>query len=230
MLRSRRSLQWTTKATERVRGTVDAMRRLAFLLVPALAACPDRTPADAPDSASGGASGGVDVDQPAMIRDQSGAQFEWLCDADGHCTVGWIDGLSPALPECDAGRIPTYGYLWLRFFEVTAACALDQDGALGTEAGWGRFVVCGNTSECPQLPEYGDLFECRSGYCQRTNAPSGPPRKEDLELLCTGSAPRFAELDPSPELAAAIDQACPTSAQDPESPCIAIPPGCDDPG
>jgi hypothetical protein len=197
-------------------------------------------------SACGGAAGGeggegsgtdegtdsapdFDVDQPPKIRDQSGAEFGWSCTTDGHCSVEWLGSLSPPLPECSASTIPTYGHLWWRFIEVTAACALDEDGALQTQSGWGRLVVCDATEDCPQLDDSFDRFECQSGYCQRSSMTSSPPRKEDLELLCTGTQPRFADIDPSPELAAAIEQACPNSPQDPDAPCLSVPPGCDDP-
>jgi hypothetical protein len=171
-----------------------------------------------------------DDDQPPKIRDQSGAEFGWSCTEGGHCEVQWVQTLRPPLPECGAGTIPTYGHLWFRFIEVTAACALDEDGAWQTRAGWGRLLVCEEDDDCPQLPDSFDRFECSAGYCQRTSMSSGPPRKEDLELLCTGQQPRFADIDPTPDLAAAIDRACPNSTQDPDAPCLSIPPGCDDPG
>lgn len=186
-------------------------RRLATLLL-AIAACGDE--------GSG---------NPDQLTDQSGAVFGWDCD-ETRCRLSRI-GDQPPLPDCNSLR-PAYSYTWGRFVGISAVCAFD-DGGWGSVPQWERFVVCEGDEDCPRIPRYNggtDVYTCRAGFCQdETRGAASIPNRMTMEQLCLGDIPRFEPHEPSPELTAALDAACPALDVSSKFLCTAIPEGCPDP-
>ena len=158
----------------------------------------------------------------------SGAVFDWDCD-ERRCKLSRI-GDEPALADCGSLR-PTYSYSWGRFVDLSAVCA-GTDGSWASLPGWGRSVVCEGDDDCPMIPrqEGQDIYVCHSGYCQRADLADSfdtLPSQYMMEQLCLGDIPRFEPYESSPELAAALEAACP--GDDWSAPCTSLPAGCPDP-
>lgn len=164
--------------------------------------------------------------QPEVLTDQSGAVFGWECDDDDVCRLSLLED-SPPLPvdECGPKLEPAYSYSWGDMIELSAVCA-DSEGWVSFPR-LGRFVVCESDSECPIIGD--DVFECNAGFCKNAaHAESFDqlPNRWAMEQICLGDIPRYEPYEASPELAAAIDEACPGG---PNDPCLDLPEGCPDP-
>lgn len=187
-------------------------RRAAALLVLTVAAC-----GDDPSPAN-----------PTELTDQSGAVFGWDCD-DERCALTRLDE-SPEAPDCGPILTPGYSYSWGHFMEITAVCADDEPGWVALP-GWGRLVVCETDADCPTIIPSQDEYVCNAGFCKDIAAAEHfdtLPNRDQMTAICLGHLPRF-ELDPftpSPELQAAIDEACPDEGN---TPCLTVPAGCPDP-
>ncbi|MBZ5714562.1 hypothetical protein [Nannocystis pusilla] len=163
---------------------------------------------------------------PSTITDQSGAVFGWECDDDLRCRVTRLDE-SPPAPVDDCGPVltPTFSYSWGHMIELSAVCA-DDEGWVSFP-GWGRFVVCEADADCPTIQD--DSYVCNAGFCKNVDGEQHfdqLPNRWQMELICLGDIPRYEPYEPSPELAAAIDEACPGESNDP---CVSLPAGCRDP-
>ena len=173
-------------------------------------------------------------DPHPRIVDQSGAEFYWVCSRHD-CEPHRISGVSPPAPECEHGP----GFFredWrARFLEVVEGCPLPGDGWWFADAdGNGRIVVCDEDTECPEVEGVSISFECRAGFCQSDDTEEHPPAllsQPEVVKVCTGHVPRGEDDSPSPELAAAIEVACPSEHDD--NPyirdCVGVPPECPDP-
>jgi hypothetical protein len=171
------------------------------------------------------------------IADQSGAEFLWVCQESNHhlCKVHRIAGVSPRLPECFDDERPEYTYGWGRFVEVFGLCR-DADGSGWSWGDWGRFLVCEQDADCPQLVRYGESYECRAGFCQNVDLvahPPGLPDSFDMTTLCHGDAARYDEHDLTADdyptkLELEIEAACPHFLDQPHAACESIPDGCPD--
>lgn len=164
--------------------------------------------------------------QPATLTDQSGAVFGWECDDDMQCRLSLLED-SPPLPvdECGPKLKPAYSYSWGHMIELSAVCA-DSEGWVSFPR-LGRFVVCESDSECPIVGD--DVFECNAGFCKNSAQAESfdqLPNRWAMEQICLGDIPRDEPYEASPELAAAIDEACPGGSNDP---CLDLPAGCPDP-
>lgn len=188
------------------------MRRYALLGLWVLSACHHDT---APTSLT--------------LRDQSRAEFAWICEGDDDCRIERIHD-QPILPPC-IDSTPGYRYSWNRFFEITAMCT-DPDGIWLEISSWGRKAVCEVDDDCPQIADPADpaAYECRAGYCQNADhgryPPDVLPTWFDMYILCIGDDPRSDVDGIPPDLEAALDAACPPGSTDP---CEYIPEGCPDP-
>lgn len=163
---------------------------------------------------------------PSTIADQSGAVFGWECDADLRCRLKRLDE-SPPAPVDDCGPVlkPTFSYSWGYMIELSAVCA-DDEGWVSLP-GWGRFVVCEADADCPTIED--DSFVCNAGFCKNADLEKyfdQLPERFTMEQICLGDLPRYEPYEPSPELAAALDEACPGNRDDP---CVSVPAGCRDP-
>ncbi len=168
---------------------------------------------------------------PATVRDQSGAVFNWDCDADGGCVVSRM-GDRPPLPDCpDPDAPPDYKYAAGSFFEVIGACVLGQDGAAWTaNPTWGRYLTCEVDTDCPQLlhSEPPGEYACRVGFCRSDAVPLDRlPGRVGMLSLCYGGTPRSPGATDYPaDIQAKIAANCPENAADP---CEQVPLGCPDP-
>jgi hypothetical protein len=75
----------------------------------------------------------------------------------------------------------------------------------------------------------GDSYECNAGFCKNSDQAESfdqLPNRWAMEQICLGDIPRYEPYEASPELAAAIDEACPGG---PNDPCLGLPTGCRDP-
>ncbi len=168
--------------------------------------------------------------QPAVLTDQSGAVFDWACEGN-KCTLARL-GDTPALPKCEAGSIPGYGYAFGDYIKIRAVCSPSLDGPEGPVSGTSRLVICDTDADCPTIEGSNSLhfYECNAGFCKdrADTAQFGlMPDRHIFTEICIGDIPRF-EIDPfvvPPEIAAAIAAVCPDSGD----PCSAVPEGCRDP-
>lgn len=164
------------------------------------------------------------------IEDQSGAEFFWTAEEKVHRIVG----VSPPLPECSSDDYrPDYTYGWNRFVDVFAMCwAVDGTGGSG-RSDWGRYLICDDDGDCPQLTRFDHFYECRAGFCQSIDLeayPPGLPNSIDMEMLCRGDAPRYEEEafpDSPTALDLEVEAACPN--EDRFAACTSVPDGCFDP-
>jgi hypothetical protein len=166
---------------------------------------------------------------PRVLTDQAGGEFFWGCNKNGlKCEVHRIAGVSPPLPECEAG-IGYYRGSGRRFFSVTAVCPRGPDDFERRDID--RFLTCETDDACPTIAEAGKMWECRAGLCQlhsQTGLSAGMPTVGELETLCIGPVPHFADWRPRyDELLPRIEAACPGDHY--QAPCISIPEGCADP-
>jgi hypothetical protein len=164
--------------------------------------------------------------QPSVLTDQSGAVFGWECDDDMRCRVSLLDE-SPPLPvdECGPKLEPAYSYSWGHMIELSAVCA-DSEGWVSFPR-LGRFVVCEADSDCPIIGD--DSYECNAGFCKNSDDVEyfdQLPTRWAMEQICLGDTPRYEPYEASPELVAAIDEACPGGLNDA---CVSLPAGCRDP-
>lgn len=161
------------------------------------------------------------------IRDQSGAEFAWVCDADGNnCELGLIEGVSPPLPPCLPDYEPSYRVGGGRFFEILGRCTRfldDVDGMVWGD-GWSRFAVCDADEDCPPLA---GSYLCQAGLCQDLAQGDGLPIAREMRTLCYGDAPRYVE--PEPDTWPLVLNACPGADEDNAAACESVPAGCIDP-
>lgn len=235
--------------------TISTMRTCLVLGGLLVAACGPSV-AHSDGSGSGGASdegsssasddGGTEQDapsQPDTIIDQSGAEFRWVCPPGEQCRIEIIAGLSPlpehprADPEWDGPCPDDWKYVrddfddHLRFFDVQGAC-VTATGWYSWRGEWGRYVICEQDTDCPQVvdPSSGTVttsFSCVAGFCQDAvnfdldEVPDG----WTMRALCIGDGPRFVPDVYSVQALpyqAGLDAAC----SGPDAPCDYVPEGC----
>ncbi|MDC0717208.1 hypothetical protein [Nannocystis bainbridge] len=164
--------------------------------------------------------------QPEVLTDQSGAVFGWECDEAMKCRLSRLEDSPPApVEDCGPELEPTFSYSWGHLIELSAVCA-DSKGWVSFPR-LGRLVVCEADGDCPVIGN--DAYECNAGYCKNSAQAElfdDLPNRWAMEQICLGDTPRYEPYEASPELAAAIDEACPGGSDDP---CLSLPAGCRDP-
>jgi hypothetical protein len=153
---------------------------------------------------------------PDVIRDATGATFDWSCAEDG-CTATEHDGTPPAI-HCGISGTPHYNYGHGRLVVIGAAGLPEQD----------RLVVCESDDECPQWDD--DEFECRNGLCQNVDLGSHPLINMWALALCFNERTRpgscFAQFD-DPNVIAVFELVAGTCPID--GPACTVPPSCRQP-
>lgn len=169
---------------------------------------------------------------PDHLVDQSGAVFGLECDSERCRVTPTAD--TPPFPEGYCGPVlePRYIHEEAGVLQITAAC-IDEAGLPVSLWGGSRFVVCEDDGDCPSIVQPGQdtLYVCDSGLCKDVTIHedlSLPWPRWGVELLCIGDEPRFESYNPTPELTAALDAACPGDSPT-NAPCTSVPPGCFDP-
>lgn len=142
---------------------------------------------------------------PDVIRDTTGATFDWSCDEDG-CTVTERGDTPPPI-QCGPDEAH-YGYAHSRFVDVCA-------GGLAEQC---RLVVCDSDEECPQWED--DEFECQHGLCQHIDSEDLPLDPISVTALCFDETPRpdvcmAAARDPDvAAVVALVNGACPVGGSE----------------
>jgi hypothetical protein len=170
-------------------------------------------------------------DNPTAVRDVTGVEFGWSCDARG-CQVT----LLPATPPPDLCSDPTasaYSFGWGRFVEICSVCLAREEGIYwSTTPGQCRILACDTDAQCPALyqatPE--SDYACINGLCQNADTgrfPRDVLQKLHAQQLCFAVHPRADTAEPfsatTQEVLVSVNIACPGA--DPTAPCT-LPAGC----
>lgn len=159
-------------------------------------------------------------DNPPVLVDTTGIEFEWACDGSG-CKLGNF-GIAPA---CDPQESAIFGLAWGRFYEICSVCDGESrpDGC--------RPVSCKTDSDCPQIFWYTEMaeYECRHGLCQNLDTDKFPTSSLDIYDLFTLCFADIDRMNTFPIPNATSDQvydwvlgACPDPAKD----CAGVPIQC----
>lgn len=149
-------------------------------------------------------------DNPARLRDTTGARFALVCEGDV-CQLQPEPGTPPPA-TCD-DRPVWYSYFAGRFVGICSVSGLEGSEGWATDGSLCRLAACDSDAECPEQL-LGRRYVCRSGLCQNDDG-SEDLWNDDVTSLCFDEAPRAtdcrAQLE-DPEVQAVFDlvrQTCP---------------------
>jgi len=127
------------------------------------------------------------ADNPTTVRDVTGVEFGWDCDASG-CLVGLLASTPPPDP-CDADTRAGYSYSWGRFFEICSVCVAADDSYWSTFPSQCRILACDTSDDCPIIYPYAEayVYECVNGLCQdadQNRRPRTTLSRDETQQLC----------------------------------------------
>lgn len=149
---------------------------------------------------------GCGVDNPARIRDTTGASFALHCDGDV-CDLVPEPGTPPPA-TCDGQKV-WYSYSVGRFVSICSVSAIEGHDGWVSGPSLCRLAVCERDDDCPVL--LGRDFVCRTGLCQG----DGELGSSHVASLCFDKTPRAADCHAqieNPEVHAVFDlvrETCP---------------------
>jgi hypothetical protein len=159
------------------------------------------------------------VSNPPLLRDTTGAEFAWNCDApqtgpDGGpartCAVGARTD-TPPVPDCGTGS--QYFYMDLDSFAAICVSASPPDGSLlSGHAEMCRPVACEHDMDCPQFTN--GPHACVDELCRKPGATGNAEERLNVLALCLATVTRpsscsLADADPTTERAKAlVESAC----------------------
>lgn len=158
---------------------------------------------------------GCALENPAYVRDTTGAELGWSCDV-GHCAPVH-ESFSPPVPS-DCGE-DTELLVGAGGLAILCAVSRGADGSDVIHERTCRPLACRDELDCPQWGARS--YVCAAGVCQSELALD----RVDVTALCLFDVPRHAscaEADADPEVArrmAWVEEAC-------EGGCTHVPSGC----
>lgn len=123
-------------------------------------------------------------DNPAQLRDTTGAKFALSCN-DGVCHLAPEAGTPPPA-TCDGAPVG-YSYAAGRFVSICSVVGSSDTEGWFTDGSLCRLVACESDDECPLV--FGREYVCRSGLCQNADG-SEKLWSGDVIPLCFDKAPR----------------------------------------
>jgi len=148
-------------------------------------------------------------DNPARLRDTTGAKFALICNED----VCQLDAEPGTPPPATCNDSPVwYSYFVGRFVSICSASGLSDSEGWATDGSLCRLAVCESDDECPLL--LGREYVCRSGLCQNADG-SEDLWNDDVTSLCLDKTPRATDCRARLEDAVVravfdlVDETCP---------------------
>jgi hypothetical protein len=147
-------------------------------------------------------------DNPTTLRDVTGVEFGWDCDASG-CQVGLLASTPPPDP-CGGDSRAAYGYAWGRFFEICSVCVSADNAFWSTFPSQCRILACDTSDDCPIIYPYASvyIYECVNGLCQdadQNRRPRTTLDRTETEQLCYAALDRTETSDPFSAASLAVD-------------------------
>jgi len=169
-------------------------------------------------------------DNPTTVRDVTGVEFGWDCDAKG-CLVGALASTPPPEP-CGGDSRAGYSYAWGRFFEICSVCVSADDTGWSTWPSQCRILACDTSDDCPIIYPYASvyIYECVNGLCQdadQSRRPRATLDRTETQQLCYAVLDRTETSDPFSDASRAVglelDASC--TGPDPMDTC-SLPAAC----
>jgi hypothetical protein len=124
-------------------------------------------------------------DNPARLRDTTGAKFALVCEGDV-CHLHPEAGTPPPA-TCDGAKV-WYSYFVGQFVSICSVSGFADSEGWGTDASLCRLAACESDDECPQQL-LGEGYTCRAGLCQNADG-AEELWNSPVTSLCFDEAPR----------------------------------------